>query len=379
MAVAVVKKSTIAIKKEATYGTDPTVASANVIRVESFDFDPNYDEIAVNEIRNTKDKLPTLPGKFTATGNIGLLLRGSSTAGTAPEGDPLFECAVGAKNTSTASTTTTGSTTTSIVLVASGGAGFAVGDAIRVNNPIPEVTWITAKSTDTLTVSPALAVAPATGVAVGAGVHYKPSLVELPSFWSVLWRGDMVRENYGGNKVDSFDLDIGTGAICTAKFGFKGIKMTGPTTESYGLGTPTFNSLNPLVGVKQTIKIGGSAIKVDKIACGIKNEIFDREDVTSDGISDRIHTGRVIEGSFSVLYESADIFNAFKNRTDNEAVLLLSNDGGLTAGQIVAIKIPKMRYTKAKIGQDNALFKYDVSFTANITNGEDALSSISWL
>lgn len=377
MSVAV-KRSTIAVKKETTYGIDPTVTSANVIRVESFDFGPDYDMIEVNEIRNTKDKLPALTGKFTATSNIGVLLRGSATAGTAPEGDPLYECAWGAKNTSTASTTTTGSTTTSIVLTAGGGNGFAVGDAIRVANPTPEVTWVTAKSGDTLTVSPALSVAPASGVAVGAGVHYKTSLADLPSFWSVLWRGDVVREDYGGNKVDSFDLDIGTGAICTAKFGFKGVKMAGPVTQSYTLGTPSFNTLDPLVGVNQVIRIGGSVVRVDKIAFGIKNDIYDREDVTSDGISARIHTGRTIEGSFSVLYESADIFNAFKNRTDNEAVIILSNATTLPAGRIVAIRIPKMRYTKAGIGQDNNLFKYDITFAANITAGEDA-AYMSWL
>lgn len=377
MAEALVKKSTVAVAKESSYGTAPSFTSANVIRVQDIDVNDNYEQIAVEEIRNTFDELPSLRGAESVEGSIILNLRGAETAGSAPEGDVLWECAVGVKNSSTGSTVA--SATASTITVQTGdGANFAVGDAIRVGTTPVQVVWITAISTDTLTVSPNLNPVPSASDTVGAGVHYKLSTTELSSFFLKFWRGDIVREDYGGNKVNTLEMDISTGAVVTPKFNFRGQSMAAPTTESYSLGTPTFNSLDPLVGVSQTVNIGGSSVGADSFAFRLNNEIYERQDITTSGISKMIRTGRKIEGSFSVLYESADIFNAFKNATDNEALIVLGRNS-LAAGQIVAIRIPKMRYTAVPISKDSKIFKYDITWEAVMTNGEDTLTSISFL
>lgn len=377
MAEALVKKSTVAVAKETTYGTEPAFTSANVIRVQDIDVNDNYERITVEEVRNTFDEIPSLIGTESVDGSLPVNLRGSDTAGSAPEFDVLMECAVGAKNSSTASLVVS-ATADNITVTTGEGVNFAVGDAVRVATTPVQVVWVTGIATDVLAVSPSMSPIPTAGDAVGAGVHYKLSTDELSSFFLKLWRGDITREDYGGNKITALEMDISTGQVVIPKFSFKGQSMATPTAEAYPLGAPSFNSLDPLVGISQTINIGSSSIDVDSFAFKLNNEIYDKKAVTTSGISKMIRTGRKIEGSFGVLYENADIFTAFKNATESEAAIILSRSS-LAAGQIVAVRIPLMRYVQVPISKDNKIFKYDVTWEAVMSTGEDTITSVSFL
>jgi hypothetical protein len=135
MSEALLKKSTLAVKEESSYGVDPTIAVGNVIRFESIDIGPKYDSIDVDEVRNTKDTQPKLRGQETDPATIGILLRGCATSGTAPEGDPLYTCAMGTKVASAASVVGVGSSTTSIVLASGHGAHYLVNQGILIPCP----------------------------------------------------------------------------------------------------------------------------------------------------------------------------------------------------------------------------------------------------
>jgi|GEM_PF-4580573 len=445
---ALVRKSTLAIKKELSFNADPVAESGNVIRVADFELDGEYDQESYTEISNTKDGTPELRGASKAPGNISINMRASGAEGTAPEGDVLYEGSFGTKKTSTADvvgasasttaipvadashfhvndvlaciiptvttfTVDTGSTTTTIELTSV--TGLAVGDIVQVPNgdgtalieaveitginatdknitispavtTVPEVattvkkasiefTRVTALDTDTdvLTVSPALSAAPDRYTDLRSSVNYQFSLSDLPSFWIDLWRGDVVHEEYGGNKVDSLEINFETGKVIVPKFSFNGVSFN-KETGSYGLGAPSFNDEVPVVAKNMRVLIGGSSHNCDKFSFKISNEIYDDKDLTTDGIGQKIHTARTVEGSFSELYRSLAIYTAFKNDTQSTAIIVCGRDGKVTAGNAIVLIVPAMRYIKTPITKDNNLFKYDVSYKAmnGLVGSEDA-------
>ena len=455
MSEALLKKSTLAVKKEVSYGADPTIASTNVIRFESIDIGPKYASIDVDEVRNTKDVQPKLRGQETDPATIGLLLRGCAAAGTAPEGDPLYECATGTKVASLASVVGSGSTTTSIVLASANGAhylkhqgilipcptlttgavktsggtqttvlitmatgdesNFEVGDIIGVATAASErsVTRVTAIdtsahtlavypamahaaqdaatvtkvtlegtritniATDTLTVSPAVSAAPVQYTPIRAGIHYMLSTAELPSFWLQYWRGDLRKESYAGHKVDSLEIDLQSGQKVVAKFTSMGLSMV-KAAGAYGLGVPTFNAAEPLVAQSQFVTIAGASVPCDKFNFKLANTLYDRKDITTPGISKRIHMSREISGSFSVVYESDDIYDAFMADTRCEALLTIGRLG-MIDGNAIIISIPKLKYTDVPMSLDTEIYKYDAAWMGEASDtGEDSLGAISF-
>lgn len=369
------------------YGVDPTVAAADVMEFIDFTLESDRGEIVRNVIKNTFDEIEPIFGDETVTGNIQIELHGSGTAGTAPEADPLYHCACGERRISTASTThaTTPCTTTSIVLVTGGGAGFRVGEAIILDPTAGgtgayEVSFITVISTDTLTVSPAFSAAPPTGRAVGAGVHYKISKNELKSIWAQFWRGDITLEKYKGCKVSELTMDFTTGQVANPSFAVQAKETAEPTSANYTLGTPSYDSGKPHVARYMVVTVGGTLYTVDKIAFSIANELYRILAVTSAGTQKIARTKRTVTGSFSLLYENKDIEAAFRAGTTAE-LMIVSSDGSanLVLGNTFATKFPKIKYTKATKGKDNGIYKYDVTFKAVMTSGEDSIAAASFL
>jgi hypothetical protein len=451
MAETLVMTSTVGVKLEDTYKTNPVLTSANVIEVVDIDVNPEWNSVKPGGIANTKSERADILTDSVGQGSVTINLKGCQTPGTAPEGDPLFECAVGVKNVSTQSVTAAGSTATSIVLAAGGGTGFAVGDCLAIICPttvtyttaagstttsivlsaapsnfsvgdiiqVPNgdgstlieatritainsatltvfpaltaapnasqtvkkatisPTWVTNKATDTLTVSPAVAAAPDAKTRVRAGVHYKLTTADLKSFWMSFWRGNVTREDYGGSKIDSLEFDITSGGIILPKFSFKAA-YTGHVPQAYGLGAPSLNTLDPIVGVSQYLKIGGTSIDTDKFQFRINNTIYDRKSIVTQGISKRIHTKRNVECSFDLLYENDDLLDALEAGTKFEAVIVMGRNGFIN-GNMVALRIPQLRYTKVPASADNDLWKYSVTAVADKILGEDELSSLSFL
>lgn len=430
-----VRESVIAIKKESTFNTDPTIAATDVIAVADIEIDDEYNEEDYTEITNTKEDPPGLRSTEKTPGSITLNLRTCQTAGTAPEGDVLYESALGDKVQSTASvcgagsstsvvnvktgdgdhfheddllavivptattyTTDTGSSTTSIILTATP-SSFSVGDVIQVPNgdgtALLEATQITAINSKTLTVSPALTGAPNVSMTVKlasieivrideiatdaltvspvltaapdqysdlrAGTFYKPTLDELPSFWLNFWRGNVVLEEYGGVKVDKLDIDIQAGKIIQPKFSFGGVSCV-KAAGTYGLADPTLVDDDPIVALNQSIKVGGTVYNCNKFAVGIENEIYNEEDINSEGLSNKIQTGRKVSGSFSMLYRSLTAYTAFKNATTSEVIIVIGKNDGLMKGNVVVIWLPRIRYTKAPIKADSKIYKYDIAW-----------------
>lgn len=367
-----VKKSTFAIKKESSYGADPVVAAANIVRIASAPkgLFPKLDKITVDEIANTKDAMASLLGAQRPDWSVDILLRGSGTAGQVPEYDPFLEGLFGAKSTTSGTTVATDIGNTASHFKVASTTGLAKYQGIRVATNPAQVAVITNISGSFIDVFPALTGTPADGTAIGAGAHYQTATAELPSLWLSYWLGDVTRFNWAGNKVESMDLSVATSQIVKPTFGLKGQKLSSRADEACGLGAGTFNSLDPIVGIQQIIKIGSSAIKAKQFDMKYTNELYIEEDVTSSGITGIYHTGRKITGTYNLLYENDDIIDTFINSTTNSAFLVLGKSS-LAAGGIVVLYLPKIRYVETPIEEDNKMYRQGVSWEAEKTSGED--------
>jgi len=79
-------------KIEAVSGTDPVPAAAtDAIRVSTVNITPNVESIDRKVIKTTMGNLPHMIGKKTATVEIEVEVKGSGSAGTAPEMAPLLK------------------------------------------------------------------------------------------------------------------------------------------------------------------------------------------------------------------------------------------------------------------------------------------------
>lgn len=376
-----------------SYAVDPTIAAANCLEfVSPFGLEPARSVIERNVVRNTFDKLASIAGDETVTGDITVEMHNSGTAGSVADADPLWLSAIGERTTSTASTThaSTPCTTTSLVLVASGGLGFKVGDAVCVDvsaggTGVYEVAWITVIATDTLTITPALSLAPPTGRAVLAGVHYKLSKNELKSFWCQFWRGDVVRETYRGCKVSNLAIDYPVGGIILPKFTVQAKDTAAPVSESYTLGAATYDSGAPHIGRYMVIrmKIGGGSMLSTPLSAAtfnLANELYRVTDLTSAGTLRYVRTQRLVSGTFQLLYENSTIEDAFRAGTNAELILVSSaGASALTPGNIAAVRIPIIRYTTMTKPVDAGIYKYDIAWEAAPNLGEDTITSFSLL
>lgn len=367
------------------YAADPTIAAADVIEfVSPFGLEPDRAEIERNVIRDTFDDLASVQGDESVAGDITVELKGSGTPGTPAETDPLYHCAVGERRVSTASATVSGSTTGLVELDTADGVNHRVGEAIMLDPTAGgtgayEVTFVTAIVSDQLAVSPALSVAPPTGRAIAAGVHYTVSKNELKSFWCNFWRGDVTLEVYKGCKVNSLTMEFRTGQPVNPRFSVKAKETAAPTSAAYGLGTPTYDSTDVHIARYMVVKVGGVLYPVSDISFTLTNDLYEQKAVTTAGLQKLLRTRRQVTGSFSMVYENKDIETAFRNGTTAELIIVSSKgDAALTPGNTFAIRMPKIRYTKAGKTVDSGIFKWDIPFKAVLTLGEDSISSLSF-
>ena len=215
-----------------SYGEDPTVTSGDIIEfVPPFTFEPTREEITRNVVNRSYDSVEPVLGSERIAGDIGIELHGSGTPGTAPESDPMWQCAIGERDANSASTTTSGSiqgaTYTDIEVATGEGVNHKVGQHIMLDptaaaTGVYEVGRIVSISTDTIRVSPKMSEAPPTGRAIGAGIHYKPTLTELHSAWVPFWRGDITLEQYQGSKCNQLAIDFQAGQTINPVFSFQG-------------------------------------------------------------------------------------------------------------------------------------------------------------
>jgi len=84
------QRAVIAAKVEAVEGTAEVLAAANGILALAGSYQRNQDLLPRNVLRPTISQMPSVPGRRTATITAQVEMRGSGTAGTAPDWGPLM-------------------------------------------------------------------------------------------------------------------------------------------------------------------------------------------------------------------------------------------------------------------------------------------------
>ena len=204
------------LKKEASYGLEEALASANAMRHINVGFTHNPFQRV-----NSPEKNPT-PGVFTRFDRkpatmletLVALLRPSGVLNTLPEIDPILEVAFGAKTNVTLATTVSSGPTTTGATVASAGT-LAVGDAVRLEVTgqanSPYVRILTAVAGAALTWAPALPAAQTVGDDVHGGLTYKLTTPLALSLTIAHYLTGFKRELLGCG-LDSFALALDANA-----------------------------------------------------------------------------------------------------------------------------------------------------------------------
>lgn len=84
------QRAVIAAKVETVEGTAETLAAANGVLALSGQFQRNQDMLTRNPLRPTLSQMASVPGKRTASISASVEMRGSGTAGTAPDWGPML-------------------------------------------------------------------------------------------------------------------------------------------------------------------------------------------------------------------------------------------------------------------------------------------------
>ena len=85
------RKTIFTIKKEVTYGTDPTPAAADAVLVSAPDITIEGEVLTRDYVRASLSPIGHVIGKKKVMLSFETELKGSAAAGTAPETSPLFQ------------------------------------------------------------------------------------------------------------------------------------------------------------------------------------------------------------------------------------------------------------------------------------------------
>ena len=186
MAISVGRRGRVYVKKESTYGTFPSLSATDAVRHTNAlrTFDP-FARVTSPEKKDSPGAVTRFARKKQAAlQTLEFLLRPSGTLNTLSEADEVYEAAFGARTNITNSSTiqaapspAAGEFTIGTGHVAT--AGYVVGDAVVVNiaslaaGQRDHVRFISAISTDQLSVEPDLPAMPAAGDTVKGCTTYK--------------------------------------------------------------------------------------------------------------------------------------------------------------------------------------------------------------
>ena len=401
------------------------------------EFSDSFETIERNVVRQAFSTYAPLRGLETTSASVTLELHGSGSYDQAPESALLYKCVFGAlvgpvtgdsweKIDDVLSTTTT-------AIVAAGTAGdytavastspvvytadlavtstsdFQVGFPVRahVDGTVKTIGFITAVTDAThlaiITENPALI---GSGDTIDCGHLFllrnldKTQVLATPESNVDYHRGDIVKERWTGLAGTSFDIDFSTGQVCLPAFAFEGAEVgysdsgdgySGFDATDYTGINPTFDSANTSPLVVQLADVflfdqtGSTYFQecISNVQLSITNEVYKKQCIATLGIGEVIRTSRVVTGSLNTFYTGKDFQVAFKNDTQYTLRALFNYATSLdasgdkvfstTAGNIVAISAPQIKFSDVSISEDTGIFKYDSNFSCEPNEGDDEL------
>ena len=334
------------LKKEAAYGVEEVLASANAMRHINVGFTHNPFQRV-----NSPEKNPT-PGVFTrfdrkpATmlDTLVALLRPSGTLNTLPEIDPILEVAFGAKTNVTLATTVSSAPTTTGCVVASAGT-LAVGDAVflevtgQANSPY--MRFLTVVAGTTLTWAPALPAAQTAGDDVKGCITFKLT-TPLALSLTIAHYGAIKRELLGCG-IDSFALALDANAEPQ-------VTVSGPAkdqlTGTAQAAPAAFTTVggNPPSGIIGETWIANTLYLMKSLNVSFTNSLNARN--TEYGVRLPTELNRNGLREITVGLEAwAETEATLYDLTEAGTFASVLNQTGRTQGNIVAIYLPKVDFS----------------------------------
>ncbi|MGE0715648.1 MAG: hypothetical protein AB7P02_09405 [Alphaproteobacteria bacterium] len=376
MAVMRTRRGTILAKIESTEGVDAAPAAGDAILAENLrlTFDPGL--VTTNEMTGSLDPEAPIVGGLKASVTFDVYLKGSGSAGTAPEFGPLFKAcgwqevvtgaAIGAPTTASAGTTGTVTLGTSATTTAQAYRGMPI--VLSGNPATPAATFITNYTSGKVATlarnfSPALTTA--TLWQIPANVLYRPtsddSLIKSVSMYFYM---DGVLVKMLGSR-GTFVITHVAGQPAKIAFTFTG--MYGGKTDA-AVVAGTFDATRPPIWRDPNGDASGH-FSIGKVEAALRQFVFTNGNQNvypdnpneAEGFQPTVIASRRMTGSMdplATLVATRNLMDDFRNGTQR----LVHSRIGTVAGNRIGLTIPLAHPENYTPGDREGLATEEVPF-----------------
>ena len=346
-----------AIVKEATYNeANPTFVEADVVELINPTMDASVESIEREVLKNSLVKDKPIPGKETSSGSFGVEL--SSVIAGEINGDILFESGMGAKLAAVTSEAAT--VATQVVTVVDSGL-YAIGQAVKLTGgAATEFAVIrTIPTGTTFTVAPTVADDSDTVEGLLSYTIAKPDTAAISLAIEEYFENatNQITYTYSGVVVTDMTLNFPVANIVKADFSVAGAGFDVAT--AVGDRSSICHSFDPYVAKNMTFTYDGVSYDVDDLSVNIASDVMDIEALTTDGITNKVITGKsTVGGSFGLEYEGTALFEAFQASTTGELFGTVSN-----VTTTALFYAPNVVISQSSKSIDNSVYKDSADFS----------------
>jgi len=230
-----------------------------------------------------------------------------------------------------------------------------------------EYVQVVSVSTNDLVVTPALSAVPTGGESASGVLSF---ILPRPDteVKSLLIRehlkptaGDNIDYDYRGCMIETAALAFPVGGIATADFSVAGAG-SGTTTPAPAINLDC-DILTPVIGKNAVVTILGVPYTAQDLAVDVATTNTDILSITTDGITNKVGTEKVVSGTFKTEYVGTTNFDALLNSVRGEFSLEL-RDGNAGAPILCGVYIPQMKFVTVTRTDDAGILYDEVSFEA---------------
>lgn len=341
------REGRIYTKLEAAYGTQQTLAAADVLRTipgVDLSFDP-FMRVPSPEKQSTPDDVNLFDRKKSASWSLPFLLRPSGTLNTLPECTPVLESAFGSKTNVTLSTTVASGATTTGATVASAGA-LAKWDVVSIEVTATGLRYLrilTNVSGAALTWAPALPSAPSVGDDVLGGITFKPTTGNALGLTIGHFGTNKDRASIGsGCETLALSAPENSEVTCTASGPAKQV-LTSSTTPALQADPATITLVggNPPTTNAGELRVGDTAFLIRSFEVNIANALTLRnQELGVNGATEIYRSGRrQVTFNFSAFAETPATAYVPAEAGTYVAIFALVGD---TQGNRIGLYLPRV-------------------------------------
>lgn len=296
----------LAAKVEGTEGTKETLALADAVLISNIKFSPDIEMYARNALRGTLSRDPSVSGKQKGNISFDVELKGSGTAGTAPDyGKLLKSC--GYSETIVASTSVT----------------------------------------------------------------YKPATNSLSNSMTLgIYMDGVIARIWGARGNVKGSMNAGKPGILS--FEFQGAAFE---VVDGALLAPSYTTVIPPAFLNASLLLEAYAAICSKVDFDTANVIGLRESINSaSGFLSALITGRNPKGSLDPELPTVAVYDFFGKWKAPGTLGALQLAATGSAGNIVTVSFPKVRYAKIADNERNGIRTLGLDFEACLNTGDDEIS-----